>query len=113
VSSGRARSTFSAARRHGLVDEGNALRVRRIGDDAGTRRRLHRLDALDVVGVVMGDEDVADGPAPGLGGRQGRRGVRHVDRGGGAGGRIMDERAEIVAQAGEHVDFGSHAGLQG
>ena len=80
---------------------------------AGLRRRDHaaavfllqRRDAVGVVGVMMRHQDVGELPAVGLQRGLDRRGFRRVDRGGGAGRRVVEQHAVIVLQAAETAWF--------
>ena len=75
--------------------------------------RAQRRQALDVVGVMMGDERVGERPALRLGRGDDRLPVRRVDRGGRAGGGIVDQDAVIVLQAQELTHMGGHGRLVG
>ena len=57
-----------------LVDAGDAVTVIRWTDDGTPGRRLDFKIAAGVVPMVMGIQDMADGPAPHLGGFQGTGG---------------------------------------
>ena len=97
----------------GGVDERHPVRLARRGQDAGLGEALlHLGDALHMVPVAMGHENVGEGPAALVEGFQDRRGLGNVDGGGGAGRGIMDEDAEIVGQAGELMDLSRHRALQ-
>ena len=65
-------------------------------------------DRADMVVVMMGDQNVGQGPAGSLELADDRTCFGRVDRRGGAGGRVMDQIAEIVGQAGEDADVGGH-----
>ena len=73
------------------------------------KTRLHFGRALNVIGVMMGDEEV--GQLPSLPGRRRdhRRAVRRIDRRRRAGGRIMNEHAVIVGEA-EKLKQACHRG---
>jgi hypothetical protein len=91
-----------------IVHGRDAVRVGLRGNDAAAGGRFERLDSLDVVLMVVGDEDLRQTPAPaGKGGLDGR-GFRRVDGGRATGLRIVEEHAEIVGTAQEQLCLGSH-----
>ena len=81
---------------HGLVDAWD------LGGLLGRRHHaafvlgLERLDAAGVVVVMVGDQDVGKLPAGLLQRRLDGRGLRRVDRGGGAGVGVVQQHAVIV-----------------
>ena len=56
----------------------------------------------------MGDQNIRQLPALALQRRDNRPGFRRVDRGGRLGRGIVNQIAEIIGQAGEQANFGSH-----
>ncbi len=90
------------------IDIGNfgGFVVRR--DHAATVFLLQLDDTADVVMVVMGDQDVRQRPAFAFQRLEDRAGLRGVDRGRRLGGGVVDQVTEIVGEAGEQADFGSH-----
>ena len=66
------------------------------------------VDALDVVVVVMGDQDVGQPPLVRLQRGEDRAGFGHVDHGGLAGGGIVDQVGVVVGQAGDGHKFKRH-----
>ena len=60
-------------------------------------------DAVGVVGMMVGDEDVGQRPAAAVGGRFDGGGVGRVDGGGLAGRLVVREIADIVLAAGEGI----------
>jgi hypothetical protein len=82
---------------------GNALRLIARRNDAALVMRLEFANALGVIGVMMRDENIREPPA-GFGERRlDRGGLWSVDRGGGAGFRIVQQNAEIILEAGKKV----------
>ena len=65
-------------------------------------------DAADMVAVMMGDENIGQRPALALQRLENRPCFRRVDRGGRTGRGIVNQVAEIVGEAGEQANFGSH-----
>jgi hypothetical protein len=54
---------------------------------------------LNVIGVVVGQQDLRQGPAPLAQGRQNRGRLGHVDDGGIAAGGIVDQEGVVIRQA--------------
>ncbi len=80
-----------------------------VGSDHATAVFLLQLgDAADVVAVMMGDENIRQRPALALQRLGNRPRFRRVDRGGRPGRRVVNQVAEIVGEAGEQANFGSH-----
>jgi hypothetical protein len=77
-------------------------------DDPAAEPPLQRLDRLDVVLMPMGDDDVAEPPAGAFKRVEDRLLFRRVHCGAGAGGRIVDQRADVVGEAAENANLGSH-----
>ncbi len=65
-------------------------------------------DAADMIAVVMGDQDIGQRPALALQRLDDWRSLRRIDRGGRLGRGVVDQIAEIVGEAGEQANFGSH-----
>ena len=81
---------------HGLVHARHLAGGFRRRDDAAAEPRLEGLDALHVIGMAMGDEDIAETPA-GLGERRHDRFLLgRIDGRAGAGLRVVDQGADIV-----------------
>jgi hypothetical protein len=93
----------------GAVEPGQAVRV---GPRAGHLRHgrlAQRLDAVDVVGVVVGDQDVGQVPAAPRQLGLDRGLVGDVDHRRRAGGRVVHQEGVVVGQAGDGDDFHAHA----
>ena len=70
-------------------------------DDPDRRKpRLQRRNAADMVGMMMGDQDIGEFPTGGLQRADHRRGVGSIDCGRGACRGIVDQHAVVVAEAG-------------
>ncbi len=65
-------------------------------------------DAADMVAVMMGDQNIGQRPALALQRFQNRPSLRRVDRGGRLGRRVVNQVTEIIGEAGEQANFGSH-----
>jgi hypothetical protein len=78
------------------------------GDHAAIVFLLQLGDAADMVAVMMGDQNIRQRPALALQRLDDGRGFRRVDRGGRLGRGVVDQIAEIVGEAGEQANFGSH-----
>src|ERR1700730_13170184 len=79
-------------------------------NDAGARKpRLESGDALDVIEMMMGDQDIRQRPLPRRERVEDWGGLGRVDRRCGAGRGIMDEDAKSILEAQELLDMGGHA----
>ena len=65
-------------------------------------------DAADMVVMMMGDQDIGQRPALALQRLDDGGCFRRIDRGGRLGLGIVNQIAEIVGEAGEQANFGSH-----
>ena len=65
-------------------------------------------DAADMVAVMVGDQNIRQRPALALQRLDDGGGFRRVDRGGRLGRGVVNQVAEIIGEAGEQADFGSH-----
>jgi len=78
------------------------------GDHASAEFLLQLGDAADMVAMMMGDENVGQRPALVLQRLEDGRCLRGIDRGGRPGRGVVNEVTEIVGEAGEQANFGSH-----
>lgn len=81
---------------HRNIDERHAILIAKGGGDFGSRYRFDRRNAVDMVAVMMGDQDVAERPARLFERSKDRFGFACVDRGGRARRFIMEKKAEII-----------------
>ena len=99
-----AREIEGVAIAHGLGQSGDLCSLGSRSDDLW-RPGLGKIrDALDMIGVVMGDEQVRELPSVLAETTGNPRSVRGVDTCGLAGQRIMQDDAEIVLPAGKLLD---------
>ena len=77
-------------------------------DDAAAVTLLEFLDAAGVVVMMVRHEDIGQGPAGRFSAASTGAGLRRIDRGGRAGGGIVQQHAEIVLEAHEEMDLCWH-----
>lgn len=87
----------------GAIEAGNGDGLVDRADDLAAELLLQRQIALDVIGMVMRSQDMADGPATPIGGFQDRICLRRVDRCRQSGFGIMDQDAVIVGTADKNL----------
>ena len=90
------------------IDIGDLGRLVVRRDDAAAVFLLQLGDAADMVVMMVGDQDVGQRPALALQRLDNGGGLRRVDRGGSPGRGIVNQIAEIVGEAGEQANLGSH-----
>src|SRR5581483_2101378 len=90
------------------VDIGNLRGPVMWCDDTAAIPLLKLGNAADMVAMVMRDQDVREFPSLGFQRLDDGAGLRCIDRGGRAGFAIVDQIAEIVAQASKDADIGGH-----
>ena len=90
------------------VQPGQAVGVGGGTEDHRAGLRAQGVDALDVVVVVVGDQDVGQPPLVGVQGGKDGAGLGDVDHGGLAGIGVVDQVGVIVGQAGngDEVEHG-------
>src|SRR5215813_5862791 len=93
---------------HSLVDGWNLRSLDRWRDDAAFVLLLQGQDAVSMVGVMVGDEDVGQFPPARFKRRFNRRCVGRVDCSRGTAFRIMQQDAVVVSSAGKNAGFCRH-----
>ena len=95
---------------HGDVERRQAMGVIGGADNFHRREALfQRLRALNVVGVMMGEEQMAQRPAARIGRRGDRCAIRRVNARRRAALRVMEQQAEIVVQTDKLDNLDRHA----
>ena len=99
--------------RHRLIQRRQPMGVAGGADDLHFGKALlERLPPFDMVGVVVGDDEMRQRPAAPFGLSRDGLAVRRVDARRRAGGAIMDEKAEIIAQADKLSHLDGHMKLR-